>query len=187
MTMPRVARVAALCFFWLVSGCARQRTITPDEAEGLRLCSENIRHPQTALITDAEVQALLDLNVGLDGQADGLVVGVVDEQGRRLLSAGKMGGLPRDYGTQSPAAPTCDELYTFLSHCQLQQEPGSHKSYSNLGMGLLGHAIALRAAQDYETLVIDRICRPLGMDSTRVTLSPELRSRAARGHAFPGR
>jgi CubicO group peptidase (beta-lactamase class C family) len=47
---------------------------------------------------------------------------------------------------------------------------------------LLGHVIALKAGSDYESLVVDRICRPLKMDSTRITLTPELKSRFATGH-----
>jgi CubicO group peptidase (beta-lactamase class C family) len=35
---------------------------------------------------------------------------------------------------------------------------------------------------DYESLVVERICRPLGMDSTRITLPPALKARMARGH-----
>src|SRR6185295_15059629 len=54
--------------------------------------------------------------------------------------------------------------------------------YSSLGAGVLGHVIALKAGSDYESLVVDRICRPLRMDSTRITLTPELKSRFATGH-----
>lgn len=86
-------------------------------------------------------------------------------------------GLPRD----------CDgDPYTFLSHCKLQQAPGVRKEYSNLGVGLLGHVIALKAGKDYETLVIERICRPLGMSSTCITVPSELKGRVASGHAMPG-
>ena len=86
-------------------------------------------------------------------------------------------GLPRDDDGQ---------LYAFLSHCALRQAPGTRLEYSNLGMGLLGHVIALKADKDYETLVVERICQPPGMDSTRITLPPELESRLAIGHAMPG-
>src|SRR5947209_14744482 len=55
-------------------------------------------------------------------------------------------------------------------------------------MGLLGHAITLAAKTNYELLVVDRICHPLHMDDTRVTLTPELRARLAIGHdAFENR
>ena len=77
---------------------------------------------------------------------------------------------------------TVEELNTFLSGYQLTRDPGAKFEYSSLGMGLLGHVIALKAGTNYESLVVDRICRPLGMDSTRITLTPELKSRFATGH-----
>jgi CubicO group peptidase (beta-lactamase class C family) len=102
-------------------------------------------------------------------------------------------GLPRDPGNVSPrswrnpgAGYTVEQFYDFLNHCRLQHEPGTHREYSNLGVALLGHVIALKAGTNYESLVVNRICDPLGMDSTHVTLTPELRSRLAVGHALPG-
>jgi serine-type D-Ala-D-Ala carboxypeptidase/endopeptidase len=55
--------------------------------------------------------------------------------------------------------------------------------YSNLGFGLLGLGLAQRAGMDYEKLVVTRICDPLGMKSTRITLSESLRQRFAAGHS----
>ncbi len=86
-------------------------------------------------------------------------------------------GLPRE---------SDGDLYAFLSHSTLGQAPGMHWEYSNLGMGLLGHLIARKAGKDYETLVVERICQPLGMSSTRISLPPELKARLAIGHAIPG-
>jgi CubicO group peptidase (beta-lactamase class C family) len=77
---------------------------------------------------------------------------------------------------------TVEELNAFLSSYQLSRDPGTKVEYSSLGAGLLGHAIALKAGSDYESLVVDRICRPLKMDSTRITLTPELKARFATGH-----
>jgi hypothetical protein len=54
--------------------------------------------------------------------------------------------------------------------------PGAKSSYSNLGGGLLGLALARRAGTSYEDLIVSRICRPLGMLDTRVTLD-DARSR----------
>ena len=82
---------------------------------------------------------------------------------------------------------TVEQLYTFLSHYKLRRAPGMEAAYSNLGFELLGHVIALKAGTNYETLVLDRICRPLGMNSTRIVLTPEMKSRLAIGHAMPGR
>lgn len=98
-------------------------------------------------------------------------------------------GLPPDADNFNPkraddpfADYTFEELYAFLSGYKLSRDPGAKWEYSNLGMGLLGHVIALKAGTDYESLVVDRICRPLKMNSTRFTLTPELKSRFANGH-----
>jgi CubicO group peptidase (beta-lactamase class C family) len=77
---------------------------------------------------------------------------------------------------------TDEQMYAFLSGCKLTRDPGAKFEYSNLGSGLLGQVIALKAGTDYESLVVDRICGPLQMDSTRIRLTPELKARFATGH-----
>src|ERR1035437_7916502 len=98
-------------------------------------------------------------------------------------------GLPRNPENLDPkradnplAEYTAEKLNVFLSGCKLTRQPGAKFEYSNLGSGLLGHVIALKAGTDYESLVADRICRPLKMESTRITLTPELKARIATGH-----
>ena len=75
-----------------------------------------------------------------------------------------------------------ERLYTFLSQYRLRRDAGSQQEYSNVGVGLLGHVLALRAGTDYEALVRSRICEPLGMDSTSITLTREMRTHLAEGH-----
>lgn len=207
------------------------------------------------------VQSLASNYVTLDHKCAGLVIGLVDEQGSRIITCGKSdnqrsfelngdtvfeigsitkvfttlllqdmvdrgkmklddpvskylpdsvrmptrggkeitllhlathsSGLPRDVdnfdNTNNPYADyTPERLYDFLSRYKLTRDPGEKWEYSNLGMGLLGYVIALKAGSDYETLVRDRICRPLKLNSTRITLTPELRARLAQGHAASG-
>ncbi len=98
-------------------------------------------------------------------------------------------GLPRLPGNLKPkdaanpyADYTVQRLYDCLSHYELQRDIGKRYEYSNLGVGLLGHVLALRAGTNYESLVINRICDPLGMNSTRITLSQELKGRFATAH-----
>lgn len=55
--------------------------------------------------------------------------------------------------------------------------------YSNLGFGLLGHALATKAGKSYEALVTERVLAPLGMRDTAITLTDSHRSRLAPGHA----
>ncbi len=98
-------------------------------------------------------------------------------------------GLPRVPANMMPkdqANPYADysveQLYEFLSTYQLTRDIGSKYEYSNLGGGLLGHVLARRAGMDYEALVRSRICDPLGMKSTWITLTPEMKARLAVGH-----
>lgn len=98
-------------------------------------------------------------------------------------------GLPRLPGNLKPADPnnpyadyTVEQLYQFLSGYALTRDVGEQYEYSNLGAGLLGHILALRARKDYETLVLTRILKPLGMESTRVKLSPQMQARLAAGY-----
>ena len=81
---------------------------------------------------------------------------------------------------------TVDNLYAFLASYELTRDPGAGFQYSNVGMSLLGHVMELKTGIDYESLVVDRICRPLEMQSTRITLSPGLQSRMAVGHDSDG-
>jgi CubicO group peptidase (beta-lactamase class C family) len=55
-------------------------------------------------------------------------------------------------------------------------------NYSHLGMGLLGHALALKAGTNYEALLKHRVCAPLGLSNTTVTLTPAQRARLAEGY-----
>ncbi|MEH2544958.1 D-alanyl-D-alanine-carboxypeptidase/D-alanyl-D-alanine-endopeptidase [Bradyrhizobium sp. AZCC 2262] len=88
---------------------------------------------------------------------------------------------PKDWG--NPYIDyTAERLYDYLSNHKLGFKPGKHFEYSNLGFGLLGHILELRAGKSYEDLVVSRICAPLGMDDTRITLTSSMRQRLAQGH-----
>jgi len=99
-------------------------------------------------------------------------------------------GLPRMPGNFRPQDPenpfadySLDALYSFLSSYELHRDIGVKFEYSNLGFGVLGIGLAQRAGMDYEKLVVTRICDPLGMNSTRITLSESMRKRLAVGHS----
>jgi D-alanyl-D-alanine-carboxypeptidase/D-alanyl-D-alanine-endopeptidase len=98
-------------------------------------------------------------------------------------------GLPRLPSNLSPKDPgnpyadySVEQLYQFLSGYQLKRDIGWQYEYSNLGGGLLGQGLALRAGMSYEALVKQRICVPLGIKSTGITLTPEMKARLAAGH-----
>jgi serine-type D-Ala-D-Ala carboxypeptidase/endopeptidase len=80
------------------------------------------------------------------------------------------------------ATYTVADLYAANASGPPKRAPGVSTAYSNYGMGLLGHVLSLAASMDYEQLVIERICRPLGMRDTIITLNEEQRTRLAKGH-----
>lgn len=101
-----------------------------------------------------------------------------------------MSGLPRLPSNLQPknladpyADYTAERLYEFLRSYELPREPGTKWEYSNLGSGLLGVVLARRAANDYESLVRFRVCGPLDMMNTWITLPKTLADRMAVGHS----
>jgi CubicO group peptidase (beta-lactamase class C family) len=55
--------------------------------------------------------------------------------------------------------------------------------YSNLGFGLLGYVLSLKAGMPYEALLKARVLEPLGMNDTSIVLSDSQKKRLAPGHA----
>jgi len=94
--------------------------------------------------------------------------------------------LPTNLRPADPANPYADysaaKLYEFLSGYTLPRDPGEKYEYSNLGAGLLGHALALKAGMSYEELVRKRILEPLGMHDTSITLRDDQKKRLAPGY-----
>ncbi len=93
-------------------------------------------------------------------------------------------GLPRMPSNFRPADPlnpyadyTFEKLLEFLPKAKVHAT--AEFEYSNIGFGLLGNALSRRAGKDYEALVIERICAPLGMNDTKIALSDADRKRLA--------
>ncbi len=217
---------------------------------------------KTPVPRDAEIRRILLDRIGAEDKGIGIVVGVVDARGRRVVAYGSVNkndkrpldgntifeigsmtkvftslvlmdmarkgevsvsdpvakylprgvkmpgrngksitlqdlatqssGLPRmpnNFNPKDPANPyadyTPDLLYAFLSGYKLTRDIGSQFEYSNLGVGLLGHALSLRAGVDYESMVRSRVLDPLHMGDTRIILTPGMKARLAAGHG-PG-
>lgn len=115
-----------------------------------------------------------------------------ERNGRRITLvdlATHTSALPRLPGNMRPQDPmnpyadyTQEQLFSFLSSYELPRDIGARYEYSNLGFGLLGLALARRAGTSYESLVVSRICNPLHLDSTRISLTDALRARLAVGY-----
>ena len=121
----------------------------------------------------------------------------VPVRGGKQITLGQLSsqtsGLPRLPGNMRPSDPsnpyadyTVEQLYQFLDSHTLARDPGAQYEYSNLGVGLLGHALALRAGTSYEELVRARILEPLRMHDTGIRLTAAQRQRMAAGHEAGG-
>src|SRR6266545_3400943 len=77
----------------VLSGCARVsvRRMSDDHIEGISRYERNIKSGADGRLSDDQIQTVLNDNVGIDGQADSLVFGVIDERGARVLCAGTLG------------------------------------------------------------------------------------------------
>jgi serine-type D-Ala-D-Ala carboxypeptidase/endopeptidase len=91
-------------------------------------------------------------------------------------------GLPIRPDNFTGPSYTVDEFYAFLSGYTLKYRPGTHYEYANVGFGLLGLALARRAGTSYEALLTERVCDPLGLRSTRIIPTADMRLRLAPGH-----
>src|SRR5262249_53665280 len=73
-------------------------------------------------------------------------------------------------------------LYDFLNGYALTRAPGAAWEYSNLGGGLLGHALALELERPWIAAVTADVIQPLGLNDTSVALSADQRARFAQPH-----
>jgi D-alanyl-D-alanine-carboxypeptidase/D-alanyl-D-alanine-endopeptidase len=119
-------------------------------------------------------------------------------RGGKVITLGSLSeqnsGLPRMPSNLDPANPanpyadyTVKQLYDFLSSYQLTRDPGAQFEYSNLGVGLLGHVLALASGKSYEELERERVWNPLGMTHTAITLTPWMQEHLALGHDESGK
>jgi D-alanyl-D-alanine-carboxypeptidase/D-alanyl-D-alanine-endopeptidase len=131
----------------------------------------------------------------------------LDEPVRQLLPAGTVAkpqgaeitlldlttqhsGLPRMPDNFKPADPNnpyadygAANLYQYISGHGLGKAASPEFLYSNLGVGLLGQALANRAGATYPALLEQQVTAALGIHDTVVTLSATQQARFIQGHA----
>lgn len=92
--------------------------------------------------------------------------------------------LPPGYDPYDPyAAYTTEYVYDYLNNwCELLFEPGTQYSYSNTGMGLVGHVLGLIDSSSYEDVLKREILEPLGLNETMLYISGEHIPVLAPGH-----
>lgn len=107
-----------------------------------------------------------------------------------LLSlANHSSGLPRLPTNMLMADPlnpyadyTVDHMYQFLATYELPRMVEAQREYSNLGMGLLGHAMANIDNIDYQKVLEKRVLLPLDMTNTTVTPSKKQQQQLSLGY-----
>ena len=147
------------------------------------LLADMVRRGEVAL--DDPVAKLLPPSVRLPSK---------DGHDITLLSlATHTSGLPRMPANLAPKDPenpyadyTVGQMYEFLATYQLGRPIGDVYEYSNLGAGLLGHALAAKLGKSYEAALAERVLGPLGMKDTGIAPTPGMRSRMSVGHAASG-
>jgi CubicO group peptidase (beta-lactamase class C family) len=100
-------------------------------------------------------------------------------------------GIPANFRPADRTNPVADfdvpKLYAFLRGRGVDKPRDAGFGYSNLGFGLLGHALSRRAGVDYATLLRQVITGPLGMNDTVLELSSEQQRRLLQGFGDYGR
>jgi CubicO group peptidase (beta-lactamase class C family) len=98
-------------------------------------------------------------------------------------------GLPRmpdNFHPADPQNPFADyraaDLYHFLTAHGVAKPADPKFLYSNVGIGLLGQALANRAGDTYPALLRQQITGPLGLKDTVVALSKEQQARFIQGY-----
>lgn len=98
-------------------------------------------------------------------------------------------GLPRMPDNFHPADalnPYADyrpaDLYSYIAKHGVEKQGAPEFAYSNLGVGLLGQALAARAGVAYPELLQQQVTGPLGLKDTVVNLSIGQKARFIAGH-----
>lgn len=76
-------------------------------------------------------------------------------------------------------------LYDQLAGVTLEFDPGADEEYSNLGVGLLGHALERAAGKPYEQLLRETVCDPLGLERTAIQVNEKLHVATGYGSRVP--
>jgi len=102
-------------------------------------------------------------------------------------------GLPRmpdNFHPGDASNPYADyhaaQMYEYIAKHGVALPPNAVFLYSNLGVGLLGQALALRAGVPYRELVKTEVTGPLHMDDTAVTIPAPQQKRLIQGHDAAG-
>jgi serine-type D-Ala-D-Ala carboxypeptidase/endopeptidase len=162
-TVFEIGSITKLCTAFVLSAMAERGEVALDQPLGA-LLPEGTQLPAAG----GDAITLLDLATHYSGLA----------------------AMPDNFMPADPENPFADyepaQLYDYLAGATLRRAPGTAFEYSNLGFGLLGHALGLRAGQDYAALLSSELLEPLSMTDTSVEVAKAAQGRVAGGHDADG-
>ena len=146
------------------------------------------------LLADAVLRRVLALEDAVEEALPG--IRLRDREGEPLRwvdLATHRSGLPRLPSNMAPARPAdpyadygAAELLDFLRGHRIEVARNTRWTYSNLGYGLLGHALARASGLPYEALLQQRVLGPLGLRRSRLATRPQALDGLAQGHDAAG-
>lgn len=78
-------------------------------------------------------------------------------------------------------------MFTYLKNFKPFREVGVNYEYSNFAVGLLGSILAKQNHTTYEQLLIDKICKPIQLKNTKITLESTDNQYFAQGYDESGK
>src|SRR5580700_2239421 len=122
----------------------------------------------------------------------------IPSRGGKEITLGELGTqhsglppMPTNVMPSDPANPYADydaeKLKAFLAGYELPRDPGAFYEYSNLGLGLLGYALAQLDHTTYRAVVSQAIIAPLGMTMSGQGFTADMRAHLAPGHDATGK
>lgn len=94
-------------------------------------------------------------------------------------------GIPANVGHLPPfqwKGYSAEDLHRSFKDTELLYPAGKSMVYSTLGVGLLGHVMAVATRRPYEAVIAEELLLPLGMHDTVITLQPHQRDRYSVGY-----
>lgn len=129
---------------------------------------------------DEPVRALLPRRLGLAETGDEITLADLATHHSGLPM------MPDNFAPAEQANPYADytaaRLYDYVERRGLARPKDTLYRYSNVGVGLLGQALAERAGKDYPGLLREAITEPLGLRDTVITLTSDQRNRFLQGY-----
>jgi CubicO group peptidase (beta-lactamase class C family) len=94
--------------------------------------------------------------------------------------------MPDNFHPANPDNPYADytdkDLYAFIAKRGLALKPNAQFEYSNVGMGLLGEALANQSGEPYLALLQQRVLKPLNLRHTFIPIPPAEAKNFLPGH-----